>query len=56
LKITDDLSPGAAALAAHLMDKVGRGGGIAAQATVDMSEREGMRIAGAESPADLIGR
>ena len=54
LKITDDLSPGAAALAAHLMDKVGRGGCIAAQATVDMSEREGMRIAGAESPADLI--
>jgi len=36
------------------MDKVGRAGGIAAQATVDMSEREGMRIAGAGSPADLI--
>ncbi|MDQ2934522.1 MAG: hypothetical protein M3R49_05985 [Chloroflexota bacterium] len=54
MKITEDLSSGAASLAAHLMDRVGRAGGKAEQATVDMSEREGMRIARAESPADLI--
>ncbi len=54
MKITEDLSPGARSLAAHLMDQVGRAGGRPEHATVGMSELEGMRIASAESPADLI--